>query len=69
MPSLTPVSEGTETLTSVSEETFQGFLPGTVLYRAPYPFPSSTSYPGPKLGQNLQALSESTETLSPLVEV
>lgn len=98
MPSLTPVSEtsetlsplseGTETLAAVAEgaetlttlaeltdesTTHLGFFPGSAPAVAPYPFPSSTSYPGDTYttggaGLTLTTLAEGVETLTALAE-
>lgn len=55
---LTPLSESTETLTSLSEDPGGGFYPGTSAYDAPYPFPSPTSYPGDTYGPTLTPMTE-----------
>lgn len=99
MPTLTPLSEGNETLGALAEgsealtllaegsetlgpleeltdqsTTHFGFFPGLVLQTAPYPFPSSTSYPGDTVvtggqGLNLALLAEGSETLTALAEM
>lgn len=65
MPSLTPASEATETLTGVRDV---GFYPGTFLYREPFPYPSPTSYPGAEPAPSVTAAIEGTETLTPATE-
>lgn len=68
MPTLTPLSEVAESLTALDVMISTiGFLPGNALYQAPYPFPSSTSYPGGRFG--LIGLTEDAQTLTPLAEV
>lgn len=76
---LSAVSEGAETITPLSElvdesTTHIGFFPGSVLQTEPYPFPSSTSYPGDTVvvgtqGLSLAAVAEGSETLTPLAEI
>ncbi len=55
MPSLTPVTEASESLVALSEgsETLDllvernvGFYPGISLVDAPVPYPSNSTYPG-----------------------
>lgn len=66
MPTLTPQSAGTETLSVFRNS---GFFPGTYAYSAPYAFPGSTSYPGdgPTAG-TLSTVSETALTLSTMSE-
>ena len=76
--SLSGLAEGSETLTPLTEladqsTTHFGFFPGSVLQTAPYPFPSSISYPGDTVVVGSQGLTfdlfpEGTETLVPLLE-
>lgn len=69
MPSLSPVSESSETLTAHAElEPRAGFWPGSALYEAPYPFPGPTSYPGAFTGESLTPLTEGSETLTAMTE-
>lgn len=75
MPALTQLSEGTENFSLIEElapSLRLGFFPGTSLYSAPYPFPSSTSYPGDTIATGLSdfaSISEGTETLTVITEV
>lgn len=61
--SLTVLAEGAEVIVVLPEDSFtthSGFFPGTSLYSSPYPFPSSTSYPGTTISSGM--------TLTPLQE-
>jgi hypothetical protein len=76
---LASLSEASSTLTALAEltnttTTHLGYFPDTVLFSAPYPYPSSTSYPGdtyttPATGLANTALSEGTTNLTVLTEV
>lgn len=75
MPSLSPLSESTETLTALPDVAYAstirlGFFPDTALVEAPYPWPGSTSYPGDTtgstVGEQLTALAEGAQTLTVL---
>lgn len=68
MPALTPLNEGTETLTAIPVRGL-GFYPSTYGYLLPYPYPGSTSYPGGDVLPSLSTLSETTLNLTALSEV
>ena len=75
MPSLTPITESTETLSTLIELVASirlGFFPDSTLVEAPYPYPGATSYPGDTIESGLTgfaAVSEGTETLTVLTEI
>lgn len=74
MPTLIPVNESTETLSLLEELVASirlGFFPDSTLVEAPYPYPSSTSYPGDTIEIGLTGfvvITEGTETLTPMAE-
>lgn len=82
---LTPLTEGAEALAVMAEDVLDlvalavlavstrlGFFPDTALYSAPYPYPSSTSYPGDTITTGLSDTApmaeDATLTLTPLTE-
>lgn len=72
---LTQLAETAKTLTELDEDFAAvrlGFYPDTVLYSAPYPYPSSTTYPGATtstgVNRTLTTANEETRTLTPLTE-